>query len=271
MRVSLKTRYRLNLVIAMLLPLVVVGHFLVFLVTAAIVERYQNEQTDILISLQQNGIDRRLETMEQILLEYRDDPRLPNLLRDQVNARGVISEWDAVINILGWKSLIYMADDQGWIVGAHGIPQGTSFDPRKTVWYQAGKEEPRISWNGPYQSEKNAEVIFTASIGIYDGNGRFCGVLGVDSSLNEIFYSFKHEALKRDAKILALTGNNRVINFNRRQSEPIEYRGLYDWETLRDSPTAGRKSFSTAMSTTPSLSKFRSSIRHWCPWCRRRF
>lgn len=118
MWISIKDRYRLHVLLMLFLPMVVMGTLLVSFFREAIIRQYQDEQTDILISLQQNSIDRKLQVMEQILKEYETDPRLGEVFTREDTAAAVSSEWSVISRVLGWNEWIYYGDEKNRILSS---------------------------------------------------------------------------------------------------------------------------------------------------------
>ncbi|MBF9016373.1 MULTISPECIES: ATP-binding protein [unclassified Oceanispirochaeta] len=238
MRFSIKKKFRLLVILLVFLPMIITSFLLVSLFKEKILEQFWNEQTDLLKSIGYNTIEKRIEIIEKLLLEYEGDRRLRELSSNSISTLG--AEWNYLSRILSLNTRIYYGneDKQFFISPDQGM--SLLYDPTLTLWYRQGQESKGIFWTIPYRSEKNSEVTLTAAIPIRDMDGEFLGVLGVDTLLKDFFIGIKDEALKENSRILALQEGNRVINFYRKTFEPVEYGSLYNWQELLDAPM-GRK------------------------------
>jgi len=233
---SIKNKARVLVLLLVFIPMIMTGLFLITLFQEAILEQFRNEQTNILRSIQRNRIDSTIEILERMLIEYEGDHRFAEVFVDSEETAALRKEWDTFSRILSWNTWIYFCSEQNQFLSSRDFPDSVYHDFTKTLWYSQGRDETDINWTVPYRSEKNSEIILTATLGIRDPKGVFLGVLGIDIQMKAFFTSFKHEALEKNARILAVLDNDTVINFNRKANEPIEYGSLYQWQDLIDAP-----------------------------------
>lgn len=100
----------------------------------------------------------------------------------------------AILQSTSDVSAIYFISEQGYTIYYPNIelariaPPG--FDPRKQPYYQAAlperNPEKKPVWGEPYQDTAGAGLIVTGSIPVYDEQGVFKGVLGIDVQLEKI-------------------------------------------------------------------------------------
>lgn len=228
MRLTIKTRFILFGTLFVILPMICMAFFFIGLFRESILDRYQNEQSRILDSIVQNSIDERIELVEKILLRYSQDPRLQSGQRSPQGLVSIQKEWETLLTVLGWNSWIYSVLDKGEVISVPDI-QGTGLQGQQET--AAG-----ITWSKAHWSPLLQEVVIAATIPINDHSGAKNGFLSLASSLKSYFTSFKHEAFKENARILALFPDSRVISFHRKPGEPVEYDDLYPWKELMNAP-----------------------------------
>lgn len=62
--------------------------------------------------------------------------------------------------------------------GHGGYPE--TYDPRQRIWYQQAKNENGLVWAPPLIDATTKQLLLTAAMPVYDGDGAFAGVTAVD-------------------------------------------------------------------------------------------
>ncbi|OYQ64647.1 hypothetical protein B9G53_10765 [Pseudanabaena sp. SR411] len=88
------------------------------------------------------------------------------------------------INVDGFQRYYYNLDAQGNRLELRGKRE--FYDARQRPWYQAALQTDQPIWSPIYQDSTLPEQVITASLSVYNSNGKRIGVLGADLSLGNI-------------------------------------------------------------------------------------
>ncbi|WP_055074508.1 cache domain-containing protein [Pseudanabaena sp. 'Roaring Creek'] len=97
------------------------------------------------------------------------------------------NQLQTAININGSKGLQryrYNLNRQGERLSLAGTPE--AYDPRQRPWYRAALRDRQSTWSPIYQDFNRPEQVITASLAVYNAEGKRIGVLGTDLSLGSI-------------------------------------------------------------------------------------
>jgi len=153
-----------------------------------------------------------------------------------VSYNEIEKEWDLLTRLFQNRIHIYFTSLYNSTISNHGFINNYQFNSLLTNWYKSGRDNREIVWTKPYLSEKTPGIVITASVGVYNDQDQFLGVMGVDSPLNSFLSNFKKEATGSDTRLLAVLSDNTVINFHRKSLEPIEYGSIFDWNQVVENP-----------------------------------
>lgn len=87
------------------------------------------------------------------------------------------------------------------------------YDPRIRPWYRAAKQANKFVWTDIYLFEPNYHLGVTLAAPIYNQNGQFRGVLGIDIGLHWLSKFLSEQQVSSNAKIIILSKNGDVIAF----------------------------------------------------------
>ena len=239
MWISIKNQFRIYIILLLFIPLMTFGGLLLKPFQEKILNLKKKEQSLLIQSITRNSIDTQIWSIENILELYSQDQQKYRIIKDTGDMGAVQNEWKILENLLPRNSVIYYGSQVDLkLITSSGVRRGFP-DYRDTQWFKLGSVSGELNWTDPYISEKNSEIVISAVIGITDKNSVQTGVLGLDIPMKAFFSRFKTETHYKDEKILAVLEDKRVINFNRKINEPIEYNNIIDWETLTTSPAQG--------------------------------
>ncbi|MEA5477391.1 cache domain-containing protein [Pseudanabaena galeata UHCC 0370] len=88
------------------------------------------------------------------------------------------------INVGGFRRYYYNLDAQGNRRELRG--KSEFYDARQRPWYQAALQTDQPIWSPIYQDSTLPEQVITASLPVYNADGKRIGVLGADLSLGDI-------------------------------------------------------------------------------------
>jgi PAS domain S-box-containing protein len=88
------------------------------------------------------------------------------------------------INVDGFQRYYYNLDTQGNRLELRG--KSEFYDARQRPWYQAALQTDQPIWSPIYQDSTLPEQVITASLPVYNSEGKRIGVLGADLSLGNI-------------------------------------------------------------------------------------
>jgi signal transduction histidine kinase/class 3 adenylate cyclase/CheY-like chemotaxis protein len=108
------------------------------------------------------------------------------------------------------KTYSYATDRQGnrtkIVLTKHG------YDPRVEAWYKDAVKAGRPVWSKIYQWEGYPEIIsISASLPVYNKNGKLIGVLGVDQRLSQISDFLRSLKISRSGKTFILERNGLLV------------------------------------------------------------
>lgn len=221
---SINTRFKLFGLLFVMLPLILLGVYLIILFQESLLERYQHEQQGILDTIVQNSIDERITYIERILDVYAGDPRLKAGLDDSESRQRIGLEWENLRKIIGGEYWFHMDYNSGLRLS---VPAARGGEPRGSRTEHRDRAVHNILWSDARWSDRVNEVVITAYRAVYNDLGYPLGEMSIDSSVKGFFTSFKHEAFKKNALLLAVYPDSRVINFNRTPGELVEYDALF--------------------------------------------
>lgn len=204
MRNSITNQFWLSLIMFFLIPMLILGLVVLSLFRNTLVDRYQVEHLTMLESIRGDSIDGKIEYLENVLMVYRDDPRL---LGDVS-----ITEYGSLNN--EWRRIQSVFDLD---IDIHTNSDFSEYDKDHVLWSQ------------PYISPRNYELVITGVIGIdHDEATSLC----IDLVLSTVMNNFKIESQRRHNNLLVMTKQGTIINFNRRVEEPIDYSPYFSIDEL---------------------------------------
>ncbi|MBI9101685.1 MAG: sensor histidine kinase [Spirochaetales bacterium] len=218
----------------LLLPMFILGLGFLSVFRETLLERFQDEQTSMFNSIKQVSIESQIGHIEGILKSYRNDPRMKDLFKGS-SAESIQNEWSKIVKILSLQIDIFCADPSYRYISSTNLNSSSFTEPERAYWYGVGVDSDEILWTDPYLSNTNSKLIIS---GVSRIEGMDKQIIGVDFELNNILTSFKNESYGMESKLLAMTPDGNIINFNRKPSEPVEYSSLYNWVEIADSPNS---------------------------------
>lgn len=82
--------------------------------------------------------------------------------------------------------LIYLGTEDGGFIQMPDDTLGAGFDPRTRPWYTQAKAAGKsVISTAPYMSD-SGHLVYTVTRSVYDKNGKFVGVLGIDVNFKDI-------------------------------------------------------------------------------------
>lgn len=93
--------------------------------------------------------------------------------------------------------------------GHGGYPD--SFDPRKRPWYTLSADKRGIHWGNPYRDVNGLGVSLPASTALYDAEGRFLGVAGIDLTFDYLIETMLVSPLEGARESYLLDDRGRVV------------------------------------------------------------
>lgn len=224
---SISTRYHFYFLSMISIPMFLMTLAVSILFKDTIENKFQNEQILILDTIEEYSVDSPLEILNSYLENFSSKPLLLNTGEKEINNE-ILNQWKTVTGVMNWNLRIYYLDSA------------------KNVIYPAQKDRADISfsiterdlksykektyWSSLYlHPERNEFVLSTFMENKTDSVPLY---ISIDAGLNSFFSQIKSASLKQNTKLLGLSKNGDVINFSRKQNEPVEYSHLYNWESL---------------------------------------
>ena len=107
-----------------------------------------------------------------------------------------------------------------------------SYDPRKRPWFRSAQGRKGLRWSRPYiTSQKNHELAIACTRALYDRQGKFLGVVGLDLRLASL-----RELLLRNQKkmpwaraVLLLRPNGEILLDTRKQYKHSQHKTSLSW------------------------------------------
>lgn len=98
------------------------------------------------------------------------------------------AEQDRVLGVEGASAVwAYVGLENGVLINYPGLPDlGADYDPRKRPWYRASLGRRTSAWGEAYQDASGFSILLPCNRGIFDGDGRPLGVVGLDMSLGGV-------------------------------------------------------------------------------------
>ena len=226
-------RYRLHLLLFLVLPLAFMSVFVLYLVQKEIEHRSMVSTVIRLDSIRRGRVDATIGTLEEMLRVSAQDERLDDLERDS-EALSLVSDWDkvrAIFPSMGAVSYLSINDNKSLI--SKELGHGALFLQRgHTLWMDQKGQPGDVLWASPYQDTMALSSDMVGAItGVYGKDG-LMGIMSVYIPIHVFLSAFKEDDAGGQAKILVVTEDHRVITFDRQLGEPVEYSGLLDWNEL---------------------------------------
>lgn len=159
------------------------------------------ESSDRLINAIYNGYE---DSLSQITAN--------SILKTAINSEDkehIYKELEGIINSNNKILNAYIATEKGdmLIFPTVDLPEG--YNPRVKSWYKTTKSQNKETlWQDAYEDIATGKTVVTATKSIYDNNGNFVGVAGIDIDISNIADIFKTTKIgkKGDIYLLDRTG-----------------------------------------------------------------
>lgn len=89
---------------------------------------------------------------------------------------------------------------------------GADYDPRQRDWYTQAKNTKEVIWTEPYFDDTVNDMVVTACKAIYDKQGQFIGVLGLDIALSTVNEQTKKLKIGEKGYPMILDANQVIIS-----------------------------------------------------------
>ena len=84
-------------------------------------------------------------------------------------------------------AFVYVGLENGVVLNYPGHAKlSDEYDPRKRPWYQAAKGTRGPTWGEPYQAASGFSLLMACTEALYDRDGQFFGVAGLDVALDTV-------------------------------------------------------------------------------------
>ena len=101
----------------------------------------------------------------------------------------------------------------------------TTYNFFDAEWYKLAEEKQEICFTDVYADLFGRGLVITCAGPIHDKNGEFCGVLGIDILINDLYSEVTDMKLGEDAKFFVAGSNGNIIsidpNINNRSAEEL--------------------------------------------------
>ncbi len=109
------------------------------------------------------------------------------------------------------NGLMMCYDDQSDNKGGPGLGV---YDFTQSLWYKLGKEKQEITFTNVYNDNFGRGITITCVAPLYEKDGSFCGVLGIDLLINDLYSEILDIDLGTGASMFILGANGNVISLD---------------------------------------------------------
>lgn len=110
---------------------------------------------------------------------------------------------------LAW---VYVGFEQGFLVNYPGLANlDDAYDPRERTWYRATRGTRGLRWGAPYSDASGFAVLVPSNVALYDSDGRFFGVAGLDVTIDELASLLNADRIAPNAQAWLITSAGGVI------------------------------------------------------------
>lgn len=118
-----------------------------------------------------------------------------------------------------------------------------TFDFFDSEWYRLAEETQEVCFTDVYEDLFGRGLVITCAGPIHDKNGEFCGVLGIDILINDLYSEVMDMQLGEDAKYFISGSNGKIIsidpNMNNRSQEELGINLMVSDKDKMGSSTSG--------------------------------
>lgn len=233
---SLKSKFYLIFIIAIITPILIMGVSFSYIYTSQIEKRILIEQNDLLNSLKVNIVEKHISDTEMLLLSLSRDKNLPLVFKSTDIRKMILADWELCRKLFPERCWIYYGSvDNKILVIPEWIPP-LGYDLLKRPWYVTGMESDNVKWTEPYTEYITGDIVISATVGVKDQNDRYCGVLSIDTTTKDFLGIMKKFSSDKETRLIAVSKDGYVVSLNQRADELIIDNETINWQTIINNP-----------------------------------
>lgn len=177
-----------------------------------------------------NAVNAYLKHFVRTLDTLAETPEPKDILTNPEAEKQLLAKFDQFIKTDKDMLYIYMGTEDGRMLMRPNDDLGPGYDPRKRDWYIQAKGVKETVLTDPYFDDTTNLMVVTVCRSVYDNNGKFVGVLGIDLSLDAINNETSMLKIGEKGYPIIVDKNNIIISHAdpKKLGKPLETKAILD-------------------------------------------
>jgi methyl-accepting chemotaxis protein len=185
MRKSLKAKLILVFVLAITLPLIVLGG-LSYKSSVKVIEKgYQSSNLELVKEIEMN-VEEFLQVYETAAEIFANSQGTKAVYESVEAKKFMLKGFENYLETDPRITSVYLATNRMHVFDPTWTDVPKGYNPTKTEWYQNAKKSQKSTWTQPYIDERTGDHIITVSTPAYTPSGKLFGVIGINVKMDNL-------------------------------------------------------------------------------------